>query len=82
MTTQIAPHVWLPEPKLAFHIERPSDNEIHPLRGLLNFGPYSGGLVPDPIRIATLAPSGEGDKLRAFLNRLNLAHSPSSPSED
>ena len=57
MIAEIAPHVWLPEPKLAFHPDRTSDREIHPLRGLLRFGPYSSGLVPDPIRVATIAPS-------------------------
>ena len=76
MTSQIAPHVWLSEPKLAFHTDRPSDNEIHPLRGLLRFGPYSAGLVPDPIRIATLAPAGESRILLAFLKRLTLTYAP------
>ena len=76
MTSQIAPHIWLPEPKLVFHADRPSDNEIHPLRGLLQFGPYSGGFVPDPIRIATLSPNGESGKILAFLKRLTLAYAP------
>ncbi|MGC2202436.1 MAG: hypothetical protein WA633_20150, partial [Stellaceae bacterium] len=59
MTSEIAPHIWLPEPRLAFHPERTSDRDIHPLRGLLRFGPYSSGLVPDPIRVATISPAGE-----------------------
>lgn len=70
MTSQISPHLWFPEAKLAFHPERESDVEIHPLRGLLRFGPYSSGLVPDPIRIATIAPSGEGHRLYAFMKEL------------
>ena len=48
MSSEIYPHTWLPEPKLAFHPDRSSDWEIHPLRGLLRFGPYSSGFVPDP----------------------------------
>ena len=48
MTSEIAPHIWLPEPKLAFHPERASDRDIHPLRGLLRYGHYSSGLVPEP----------------------------------
>lgn len=76
MTSQIAPHIWLPEPQLAFHVDRPSDCDIHPLRGLQRFGPYSAGLVPDPIRIATLSPAGESGKLRTFLKSLSLAHTP------
>ena len=53
MTSEISPHIWLPEPKLSFHPEREGDCDIHPLRGLLRFGPHSAGLVPGPIRIAT-----------------------------
>ena len=63
MSSEIAPHLWLPEPNLAFHPDRTSDREVHPLRGLLRFGPHSAGLVPDPIRVATLAPAGESHRL-------------------
>jgi hypothetical protein len=56
MNSEIASHICLPEPSLAFHPERSSDRETHPLRGLCRFGPYSAGMVPDPIRIATIAP--------------------------
>ena len=34
MSSQIAPHVWLPEPQLSFHPDRSSDRDVHPLRGL------------------------------------------------
>jgi hypothetical protein len=71
MSSQIAPHIWLPEPKLAFHSERTSDREVHPLRGLLRFGPHSSSLVPDPIRVATLAPAGESRRLYGFMTELN-----------
>lgn len=78
MSSKIAPHVWLPEPELAFHPERSSDREVHPLRGLLRFGPHSTGLVPDPIRVATVAPAGEGHRLYDFMRQL---HSPHKPTE-
>src|SRR6266571_4338889 len=71
MSSQIASHVWLPEPKLAFHPDRASDRDIHPLRGLLRFGPHSSGLMPDPIRVATLTPAGESHRLYAFMKELN-----------
>lgn len=71
MSSQIAPHLWFPEPKLSFHPEREGDTEIHPLRGLLRYGPYSSGLVPDPIRVATIAPAGEGRRLYSFMRELN-----------
>jgi len=41
MSSEIASHICLPEPKLAFHPDRVSDRHIHPLLGLLRFGPYS-----------------------------------------
>ncbi len=76
MSSEILPHVWLPEPKLAFHPDRTSDREVHPLRGLLRFGPYSAGLVPDPIRVATLAPAGESPRLYGFMKELNATYAP------
>jgi hypothetical protein len=78
VTSQIAPHVWLPEPQLAFHPDRSSDREMHPLRGLLRFGPYSKGLVPDPIRVATIAPAGESSRLYGFMKELST---PARPRE-
>jgi hypothetical protein len=78
VTSQIAPHVWLPEPQLAFHPDRSSDREMHPLRGLLRFGPYSKGLVPDPIRVATIAPAGESNRLYGFMKELST---PARPRE-
>src|SRR5438034_3814857 len=76
MSSEIASHVWLPEPYLAFHPDRSSDREIHPLRGLLKFGPHSGGLVPDPIRVATLTPADESERLYRFLRELNSSFKP------
>ncbi|MFH1969018.1 MAG: hypothetical protein ABIJ53_01730 [Verrucomicrobiota bacterium] len=76
MSSEITSHVWLPEPKLAFHPDRTSDREVHPLRGLLRFGPHSSGLVPDPIRVATLAPAGERSRLYNFMKELNSVYEP------
>jgi hypothetical protein len=78
MNSQIFPHVCLSEPKLSFHPERVSDRDIHPLNGLLRFGPYSSGLVLDPIRVATIAPAGEGRRLFDFMRQLNA---PTEPRE-
>ncbi len=81
MTSEIAPHIWLPEPKLAFHPERVSDRDIHPLRGLRRFGPYSAGLVLDPIRVATISPAGESKRLFAFVRELNATAKPTERRE-
>lgn len=71
MTVELNPHVLLPEPLLAFHPDRSSDVDIQPLRGLLRLGPYSRNLVPAPIRVATIAPSGDEKKLYAFMKELS-----------
>lgn len=70
MTTEIESHLWIPEPELSFHPDRDSDRDIHPLRGLVRFGPYSKGWVPDPIRVATLTPYGESHRLFALMREL------------
>ncbi|MCM2397748.1 hypothetical protein NBH19_16880 [Rhizobium sp. S95] len=71
MTSELSPHAWYAEPKLAFHPERLEDTHSHPLKGLLRYGPYSSGIVPDPIRVATIAPDGDAQKLYEFLKELN-----------
>ncbi len=81
MTNPNAPHIWLPEPKLAFHPDRTSDQDIHPLRGLLRFGPHSSGLVPAPIRVATIAPAGESGRLYSFLKELNSVSKPTERAD-
>lgn len=81
MSSEIPPHVWLPEPILAFHPDRASDRDAHPLRGLLRFGPHSAGLVPDPIRVATVAPAGESARLYDFMKELNLAYKPAERTD-
>ena len=76
MDSEITPHICLDEPNLIFHPDLSSDREIHPLRGLLRFGPYTAGVLPDPIRIATIAPANESAQLFEFVKRLNRKHSP------
>ena len=66
----------LPEARLAFHPDRASDVDLHPLRGLLRFGPYSSGLVPDPIRIATIGPARQGNRLYGFMKELASQYKP------
>jgi hypothetical protein len=78
---QISPHVCLPEPALAFHPDRRDDREVHPLRGLLRYGPYSKRLVMDPIRVATIAPAGEGQRLYTFMKELSASVRPRERKE-
>ena len=81
MTSQLLPHICLPEPKLSFHPERLTDRDIHPLRGLSKYGPYSSGLIPDPIRVATIAPHGEANRLYDFMKLLNSEFNPTERKE-
>jgi len=76
VTSEIAAHIQFPEPALAFHPDRESDRDTHPLRGLCRFGPYSAGLLPDPIRVATISPSGESAQLYEFMKQLNSTFAP------
>ena len=76
MSKGITPHTWLSEPQLSFHAARSSDCCHHPLQGLLRFGPYSSGSIPSPIRVATLAPSGESSHLYKFIKGLKSEHAP------
>lgn len=80
--SQLSNHVCLPEPALSFHPSRVTDRDIHPLRGLLKYGPYSKSLLlPDPIRVATIAPVGEAGKLYEFMKELNSSYTPQERQE-
>ena len=81
MTSSLARHIKLVEPKLSFHSERASDVHLHPLEGLIEFGPYSRQLVPSPIRIATIAPFGESRRLNGFLRELKEKQTPKERKE-
>ena len=76
MTFKFRHHISLPEPKLAFSLDSQPNQDIHPLRGLLQFGPYSSGLVPDPIRVATITPSSDRKVLYEFMKSLNSISKP------
>ena len=79
-TTKLAPFTLLDEPRLAFS---PSEDHthVHPLRGLLDFGPFSqvsfGDYTPS-LRIATVGPNSTF-KQRGELMRLLIA--PQTPTD-
>ena len=76
MNLKLANHTWLPEPRLTFSAEGTSRQARHPLKGLCDNGPYSAGLVPDPIRIATISPRSESEALYGFMRRLRRKWQP------
>ena len=72
-------HVVLPEPKLRFGSNNPQDTDIHPMEGLIRFGPYSLDKlspVPNPIRIGMIAPADLEDSLVRQMRELEQVHQP------
>jgi hypothetical protein len=76
---EVSFHQAIEEPDLLFHPERLSDRHKHPLRGLLDFGPYSRALlqqVMDPIRIAVIAPNDLMRRANTLIEELESRKSP------
>jgi hypothetical protein len=82
--TDIAPMVLpsfhtLSEPLLSFHPDRKDDVDIHPLRGLRQYGPYSRShnlKFRDPLHIAVLCPSGSLPSVAKLVTELRSTHRP------
>lgn len=67
-------YALLPEPRLIFN---QGHTELHPLRGLLQLGPYGQSLgVPNRARIAFLAPEGRLGKLDGIFQELKRSFTP------
>jgi hypothetical protein len=68
-----------PEPLLLFSPERPADRDVHPLRGLVQYGPYSKNFINrvfDPIRVATIFPNGMNSRVRTLFDEFERSHNP------
>lgn len=69
----------LSEQELRFGTDEPKAVDIHPLQGLLRFGPYSRdklAAIADPIRVAIIAPAGQVDRVNGLLRELQQSHQP------
>lgn len=72
-------HIVLPEPKLRFGSPDARDVDIHPMEGLIRFGPYSLdklSAVSNPIRIGMILPADLEDRLVALMRELDQSHQP------
>ena len=72
-------HVVFGEQMLRFGSTDPHAVDIHPLQGLLRFGPFTRdklAAIVDPIRIAIIAPHGQATRVELLLRELQQAHSP------
>ena len=83
-SSKLPPFELLEEPLLAFSPSDPAQTSIHPLRGLLNFGPFSKGSFggyTSAIRIATVGPVGAFKRRGALMTALKGQHQPQDKSE-
>lgn len=72
-------HQVLPEPRLRFGGNPNDAIDVHPLRGLLTFGPFSRDkltAISDPIRLAVVAPHGQAGRARDLVRELQQSHVP------
>lgn len=68
----LASYKILPEPRIIFNGLR---NEIHPLKGLRDYGPYSLSLnYPSEVKPAFITPKGELRKIENLFSELNNSH--------
>src|SRR5712664_3043409 len=69
----------LTEPELSFHPLDPGRRSIHPLRGLLDYGPYTTavpGAVRPVIRLAAIGPAGEGANMVRLVQEMRGSLNP------
>lgn len=69
----------LTEPQLAFHPLDPTRRSVHPLRGLLDHGPYTSSVpqsVRPTIRLAGIGPAGEGGNVLRLVNEIRAPLKP------
>jgi hypothetical protein len=67
------------EPRLRFGGDPQRAIDIHPLRGLLEHGPFSKGkltALSDPIRVAIVAPHGKVRRVVELLREMQQRHRP------
>ena len=84
LLTKLSPFVLLDEPYLSFSPSNALNVDVHPLRGLLNFGPYSKASFKDftsRVRIATVGPESAFRQRGELMLLLRNAHRPSDRAE-
>lgn len=67
------------EQALRFGASNPEAIDVHPLKGLVRFGPYTKdklAAIADPIRVAIIAPSGQVERVNSLLRELQQSHRP------
>ncbi len=84
LASKLPPFTLLDEPMLSFSAADADEADVHPLRGLVRYGPYSkgsfGGYTPR-IRIATVGPESAFRRRGDLMTSLREAYEPSDRSE-
>ncbi|MTI04984.1 nuclease PIN [Roseibium denhamense] len=84
LLTKLPPFTLLDEPDLSFSPSDSSQVDVHPLRGLAKFGPYSKGSFggfTSRVRIATVGPESAFKRRGELMLSLRNTHRPSDRSE-
>lgn len=84
LMTKLPPFTLLDEPYLSFSPLDATHVDVHPLRGLVNFGPYSKGSFggfTSHVRIATVGPESAFRRRGDLMRLLQDAHQPSDRAE-
>lgn len=80
----LPPFTLLDEPELAFSPSDPKQTSVHPLRGLLHYGPYSKGSFggyTSQIRVATVGPKAAFYQRGELMTSLRGQHRPTDRAE-
>lgn len=83
-TSKLPPFTLLDEPLLSFSPSDAGQVDVHPLRGLANFGPYSKGSFggyTSQVRIATIGPESAFRRRGQLMASLRGLHRPSDRAE-
>lgn len=74
----------IPEPLLTFNPERDDYTSMHPLKGLIEYGPYNQKLIGNAfttIRVATIGPRGTQKVISELINKLKSSQIPQERKE-
>ncbi|WP_083842423.1 nuclease PIN [Bradyrhizobium sp. ORS 375] len=84
LDSKLPPFALLDEPLLSFSPSSPEQVDVHPLRGLVNFGPFSkgsfGAYTPS-VRIATVGPESAFRRRGELMASLRNSYRPSDRAE-
>ena len=72
-------HIVLREQLLRFGSTNPRAVDLHPLQGLLRFGPFTRdklAAIVDPIRVAIIAPHGQVNRVENLFREMQQVQSP------